>query len=483
MKTTLLILFISVGMVNLNFAQTTFAALQNIDPDTEDEPYKIASGDLDADGNIDIVMATNFFNGGVSAQDYIKWYKGDGAGGFTLQTTVSSSSTFTWINGLIIADIDGQHGNDIVATSAWWNKLVYFPSDGAGGFGSEVIIDDGTNIFSPGQVFAADINLDGNLDLGTTSYFGDEAIWYAGDGSGGFGPKQTIASGTGHGPFYIGFTDFDGDLDMDALVGYIDNGDIEIYYNQYEESGTMTVSWIKDDVIVDSGFGSGLLVAAFADVNNDNVMDVVKLNNSTGDVEWFNKIKNGTSTPNPLNYDPILDEKIIARPGAIMIADLDNDTFDDVIITDFGSIDDAVIWFKGADSTDPSTVPTLVGDNNYLIPAITVDDFDKDGDNDIAFVGNGNDTVDWYENELINLGTDDNSINNIRIYPNPTAEKLYIKSTISEDFRVTVFDLLGKKVMDASLNKNNPLDVSQLHKGLYFINFEDYNTTYKFVKK
>ena len=166
-----------------------------------------------------------------------------------------------------------------------------------------------------------------------------------------------------------------------------------------------------------------------------------------------------------------------------MIADLDNDTFDDVIITDFGSIDDAVIWFKGADSADPSTVPTLVGDNNYLIPSITVDDFDKDGDNDIAFVGNGSDTVDWYENELINLGTDDNTINNIRIYPNPTAEKLYIKSTISEDFKVSIFDVLGKKVMDAFLNKNNPLDVSQLHKGLYFINFEDYNTTYKFVKE
>ena len=68
-------------------------------------------------------------------------------------------------------------------------KLVYFPSDGLGGFGTEVIIDDWNNIFSPGQVFAADINLDGNLDLATTSFIGDEAIWYAGDGSGGFGPK------------------------------------------------------------------------------------------------------------------------------------------------------------------------------------------------------------------------------------------------------------------------------------------------------
>ena len=227
MKTTLLILFISVGMINLNFAQTTFAALQNIDPDTGDEPYKIASGDLDADGNIDIVMATY---DAVGSQDYIKWYKGDGAGNFSSPMTVSS--TMIWVNGLIIADIDGEYGNDIVASSAssassW--KLVYFPSDGLGGFGTEVIIDDWNNIFSPGQVFAADINLDGNLDLATTSYIGDEAIWYAGDGSGGFGPKQTIASGTENGPVYIGLADFEPDGDMDVLVGYIDNGSIEIY--------------------------------------------------------------------------------------------------------------------------------------------------------------------------------------------------------------------------------------------------------------
>lgn len=37
--------------------------------------------------------------------------------------------------------------------------------------------------------------------------------------------------------------------------------------------------------------------------------------------------------------------------------------------------------------------------------------------------------------------------------------------------------------MNTSLKTNNPLDVSQLHNGIYFIIFDDYHTTFKFIKK
>ena len=472
MKKTLLFYLISICSSLILNSQTTFAALQNIDSNTGDDPYEIASGDLDDDGFVDLVIATYFYNGGTPAQDYIKWYKNDGNGNFTLQSTVSSS--IRWVDGLFIANIDGQNGNDIVATSTNQNKLVYFPSDGLGGFGSEVTV--GGTINGPGQVFVADINNDGNMDLATVAYDDDEAIWFAGDGSGNFGAKQIIASGTTNGPFEIGFADIDNDTDMDALVGYFNNGSIEIYYNQYIESGTMTVSWIKDAVTVDSG-NPYLQVALFADVNNDGVKDVVKLDNSSGEVEWFDKIKNGTSTPHTIS-----DNTIIKRPGTVFVTDLDNDTYNDVIVTDGGSIDDAVIWFKGANNASPSSTPSLVGDNNYQIFAVTVDDFDYDGDNDIAFVGFFSNTLDWYENELISLGTNDESKNKISIYPNPTKNQLYFKG-FSESFDVSVYDILGKNVLNKNLDLNASLDVSKLQNGIYIIKFKDYNSTFKFVKQ
>ena len=57
------------------FCQTHFCPSEILTPDTGEEPYEIASGDLDGDGDIDMVMATYDL---VVPKDFIKWYKNDG---------------------------------------------------------------------------------------------------------------------------------------------------------------------------------------------------------------------------------------------------------------------------------------------------------------------------------------------------------------------------------------------------------------------
>ena len=52
--------------------------------------------------------------------------------------------------------------------------MVYYPNDGAGGFGSEVVISN--TIADPGQVVSGDIDKDGNLDLVVTSFTDNETI-------------------------------------------------------------------------------------------------------------------------------------------------------------------------------------------------------------------------------------------------------------------------------------------------------------------
>ena len=112
-----------------------------------------------------------------------------------------------------------------------------------------------------------------------------------------------------------------------------------------------------------------------------------------------------------------------------------------------------------------------------------VNDFDFDGDLDIATIGYQDGKLKWIENQLDLLGIDDNSLETMSIYPNPTTDKLYFKSTLNENFKVSIFDILGKKVIEKSLNINEALDVTQLHTGIYIIRFDDYNNTFKFVKE
>ena len=475
MKRTLLCIICLTLFSNLMYAQP-FAAVQTIDANAGTDPYEFASGDLDGDGDIDLVMATYDFNGGTPAQDYIRWYKNDGSGNFTIEPDVST--TIQYVDGLTVANIDGQYGLDIIATSANQDKLVYFLSNSSGGFDSEVVIDGA--VIGPGEVVAGDINMDGHIDIATISFSNSRTQWYSGDGAGNFTAETDIESGTGNSTLYINLADMDGDTDLDAVVTYYADQSIEIYYNQYIESGSTAVSWIKDTVTVESSSTATSFIfnVITGDVNNDGNMNILAVDNFSGDVTWYEKVKNGTSTPHAVSDDSIID-----RPAVAVIADINNDTENDVLLTDGGSTDDAIIWFQGADNASPSATPQLIADNNFQMYDFAVDDYDDDGDKDIASIGFFNDTVFWYENELITLDVPEFDIETLVLHPNPAQTHIALKGNFTDALDITIFNTLGQEVMNAKVNNNEPLDISELNTGLYMITFEAYNTTFKFVKE
>jgi hypothetical protein len=469
MKKTLLTIFPFLILAYSAEAQTLWNSIQNIDPNTGNDPYVIASGDLDGDTDIDLAIGTYNFS-----TDVVKWYQNDGSGNFTIMPTVSDVGTLSGIGGIIIADYDGINGNDIVVSSYSNDTVIFYANNGAGGFDTGVAVS--TTADGAGQLTAVDINNDGNLDISIAEYDGGIASWLPGNGDGTFGAKQTIVAANL--PGNVSFNDFDGDGDQDALIGYVDgttSGTIEIYYNQYVESGTMTVSWIKDTVTVNSG-NPFLFVAAFADVNDDGTLDIIKSDNVSGDVAWYSKTKNGPSIETIISDDSIID-----RPAVVAVADLDNDTYNDVILTDGGSANDAIIWFE---STDVGTFnpEALINDNNYQHYGITIADLDGDGDKDIATIGYFSNTVDWYENILETLTIGENISAKFSFFPNPTKDNLYFEGLEDETINISITDVSGKTVLSKSQNSNHTLDVSNLADGIYMITINGKFTS-KFIKE
>lgn len=88
------------------------------------------------------------------------------------------------------------------------------------------------------------------------------------------------------------------------------------------------------------------------------------------------------------------------------------------------------------------------------------------------------------------VSLEDIALNNLNIYPNPTASVLNISGDLSvlAGANAQIFDISGKKVKDVSLNfdvNNTTIDVSALQSGTYILSISKNGSkqSYKFIKK
>ena len=89
---------------------------------------------------------------------------------------------------------------------------------------------------------------------------------------------------------------------------------------------------------------------------------------------------------------------------------------------------------------------------------------------------------------LKSLSVEDNMMNvQLRVYPNPTSQSLYVSHPDINSFGITIVDLNGKQLYSGTINKEEPLDVSNYTQGMYLITIENTTTkkknTYKIIKK
>lgn len=86
------------------------------------------------------------------------------------------------------------------------------------------------------------------------------------------------------------------------------------------------------------------------------------------------------------------------------------------------------------------------------------------------------------------LSVEDNVLDvQLKVYPNPTSQLLYIKHPQLNSFGITIVDLNDKLLYSGTINKDEPLDVSSYIQGMYLITIENTSTnkknTYKIIKK
>ena len=172
-----------------------------------DDPIQpLVLGDFNGDGSADIAVATGY---------RLEVFHNDGSGSFTRGTPVdpSSSSTNDYVRDLQMGDLDGDGALDLMGAA--WNLGAYvFKGDGAGGFTMNHQFATAAALWSNGDL--GDVDADGDLDVVLTKRKGSgQAQLFYNDGTGAY----VTTTGVSTGGYERGmFLDVDGDGDDDDYL-------------------------------------------------------------------------------------------------------------------------------------------------------------------------------------------------------------------------------------------------------------------------
>jgi len=466
MKLKLLSLLTLLGAITFSYAQTTFEPKVAIDSNTGDAPYAIATGLINNDSSLDIIVGTYFGN-------TLVWYQNNGDATFEIQTEITT--TINGIGGLKLVDLNNDTFLDILVTSYVSDFVAWYANDGNGNFGAEQII---ATVNGASGLFVGDIDGDAVPDVAVTSYDNGEVVWFSNNGTGTFGSANPIDN-TLAAPGAINMKDIDGDGDLDALVAtavYDGNDVIEIFRNNLVPSGT--VSFTKDVTSVATG-KTGLFNATFEDLDGDADLDILATEVSfgggpIGNLYWYED--NGSG------FTETVFTTTIANPSVAQHKDLDGDNLKDIVLSSgTNGAGNDLVWFKNNGGTYGSE--QVIDATSSQAFVYNVEDYDGDGDLDIASCAYNQDDLNYFSNNLIVLGISDIDLQSLNIYPNPAQDVLNFRGLTSETLNLSVYDVVGKSVLEASIAQDGSLDISKLNSGLYFIKLKNYNSTYKFIKQ
>jgi hypothetical protein len=408
---------------------------------------QVAAGDLDGDGNLDLVVANENRTASV--------YMNEGG-------TFSGPSQYAvgrLSQSVALGDLDGDGDLDAAVANFGENNVTLLLNDGVGHFGPNMSMAVGVH---PRFVALADLNGDGAADIVTANYHdaiqpGSVTILRSRGrrGGGGNGASDDLL-GPGHsggmpvyhqaqmypvgvGPYFVGIADLNGD------------GRLDLWTNNYD-ANTVSVLMAHGN----GGFGQRAdyavgwgLASAVADFDRDGDPDLAVANFKEHTISMlFNS--GGT-------FGGRVDMSVGHNPRFLAAGDLDGDQSPDLVVAESG--DDQVGFLRGLGNGHFER--TRACPTGHLPKGVTVADLDDDGAPDVIVANAGAGTISVLPNEAHLLrGIDLDRGNPVQeaprglalaqSYPNPAraGRGLTIRFQLPATgaARLRVFDVAGRQV-------------------------------------
>ncbi|MEG4842206.1 DUF4347 domain-containing protein, partial [Microcoleus sp. B9-D4] len=285
----------------------------NTSPPSALNTWSVAVGDFNNDGNSDLVTANNLTNN-------VSLLLGNGDGTFGTATYFGvGSSPYT----VAVGDFNGDDNSDLATANQYSNDISILPGNGNGTFGAATTLSVGSN---PYFVLVGDFNKDGKSDFATANYGDSSVSILLQNADGTFAPATNFT--VGNSPNYIALGDFNGDNNADLATS--------------NEGGSNNVSILLGDgtgnfsAATNFGVATQPLAIASGDFNADGKVDLATANNGSGDVSVLFGSGNGS-------FGTATNFVVGANPQGIVVGDFNKDGLSDLATANFGGQNTSIL--------------------------------------------------------------------------------------------------------------------------------------------
>ncbi|WP_293337888.1 DUF4347 domain-containing protein [Microcoleus sp. CAWBG58] len=368
---------------------------------------KVATGDFNKDGNLDLVFATTGTNRNVSIA------LGDGTGKFGAATNLNTnppSDLATW--SVAVGDFNKDGNSDLVTANNFTNNVSLLLGNGNGTFGNATYFGVGAN---PYTVAAGDFNSDGNPDLVTANRSSNNISILLGNGNGSFSAATNLSVGLN--PYFVLVGDFNKDNKSDFATANLSSNNISILlqnangsfgaatnftvannpnyivlgdFNGDQNPDLATSNQGSNNVSIILGNGTGSfgaatnysvardpLAIAAGDFNVDGKIDIATANNGSDDVSLL--LGNGNGT-----FGTVINFGVGINPQGIVAGDFNKDGLPDLATANFDSFNTSIllnttpkvnfgsVTYSGTESTTDITVNIPVTISSSPNTSVTV---------------------------------------------------------------------------------------------------------------
>lgn len=287
--------------------------------DTFDGASAIQAGDLDGDGDLDIL-------GGAQIDDRIVWWENNRSDPATwVEHTITNS--FVGVRSVFSVDLDRDGDMDVVGaafesnTVTWWENVA-----GDASTWTEHVLDN--NFGNAISVTVTDIDSDGDPDVVAAAELDDTIAWWENEtihGKAVYPSEFThIISDSVDGSVWSEAVDMDEDGDLDVIAAGYNEGSI----SWFENTDGNALAWNQHIVSQITDIDHWPYMIHSADIDRDGDLDLASVAIADNELAWYENV-DGTATS-------WVTHTVGSTGGTarhLAIADVDGDGDDDLLTT------------------------------------------------------------------------------------------------------------------------------------------------------